>query len=75
MPCAAGTFWVDRVGEGDGGQPVQLRLLVLRHWWWWWRWRVLLQWAVDMVLTAVLALFGCFGLSACCVTLGHCTRI
>lgn len=74
VPCAAGMFWVGRMHEGGGWQPSRLWLLVLRHWWWW-RGRVLLQRAMDMVLAAVLALFCSFGLSACCVTLGHCVRV
>ena len=76
VPCAVGTFWVRRVCKGSGWQTSGLWLLVLRHWWWWWwrrrRRRLLLQREVDMMLAAVLALFCTFGLSACCVTLGHC---
>lgn len=72
VPCAAGTFWVGRVREGGRGQPSWLWLWVLRHWWCWWWGRVLLQYAVHMLLAAMLALFWPFGLSTSCVTLGHC---
>lgn len=70
VPGAAGELWAGRGREGRRGQPLGLRLLLLRHWWRR-RGRVLLQGAVAMVLAAVLALSGPLGLPACGVTLGH----